>query len=97
MENISQYDSGERCGPSACFYRGEYFKKFLRNQWARKADMRTSCCSKKGSLLKAWPPGMGWGYNRGKSFYMCLCKGNTFKGLLKNHWTIKGKIYMKAF
>jgi hypothetical protein len=28
---------------------------------------------------------------------MCLCKGNTFKGLLKNHWTIKGKIYMKAF
>jgi hypothetical protein len=49
----------------------------------------------KATLLKSWPSGVGWGYNRGNCF-TCVYIGKYFKKLqLRNHWTRKAEIYME--
>jgi hypothetical protein len=59
--------------------------------------MKAFWYSTKTSLLKSWPPGVGWGHNRGNCFYKCLHKEKKkhFENL-KNHCTKRAEIYIKA-
>jgi hypothetical protein len=42
------------------------------DQKSRNLQERFMVQYKKGSLLKSWPPWVGWGHNEGKCFYICL-------------------------
>jgi hypothetical protein len=77
---------------------GSFKNLLLQNHWLRKAEiyMKAFRHSTKSSLLKSWPPRVGWGHNRGNIFTDFYIRTTFQNLLLNNHRTRNVVIYMEA-